>query len=83
LTDPSKISDQIEFKLRCIKHFEKVYHRERAYAQTRNMMLDQTRRSIDDIRKLIGPSKKLAQFANSVGARYKLTEWLEHARSGR
>jgi hypothetical protein len=84
-TDRSKICDLIEFKLRCIQHFKKVYQEKSRsiYPITELMMVEQTKRLDDDIICMIDGDRKLNTFAQKLKDLYDLAGWLHMTRNHR
>ena len=76
----STISNEIDFKLRCIAHFKKVYDKcVGKDIQIQRQMLDQTKRADADIFKLIDGDAKLNKVAGKLVKKYEVRAFIEYA----
>lgn len=71
----STILDDIDFKLRLIKHFEKVYHKCVNNPATQKLMIEQTQRLDDEIWNLVTSNKDLNKPVGKLERKYILKEW--------
>lgn len=80
----STISNEIDFKLRLIAHFKKVYKKCVDDKSTRAMMVDQTVRTYNEVREMIDPGgngvdKVLSKVANKLADKYDVKSWIRDA----
>lgn len=78
----STIYNEIDFKIRCIAHFKKVFDKLPQDKGTREMMRDQTVRFYNDIKNFIhapngmGDDRKMARYAEKLAKKYDVRGWL-------
>lgn len=73
----STILDDIDFKIRCIAHFSKVYGKTKDHAETRKLMIDQTFRTYHEIRTVVASDKVARKEAIKLVKKYDLKEFLD------
>lgn len=73
------ISNEIDFKLRLIAHFKKVYDKcVGKDIPTQHQMMDQTTRADKDIFNLVNGNPELNKKAGQLLKKYDLRQWIEY-----
>ena len=69
----STIYRDIDFKLRCVQHWQKCYFKRNASNDLKEMMIRQSKRALDEIASFyLKGDKELTEFANEKFKEYKL-----------